>query len=282
MSLKKTLLVGCILIFSQSFAQNIQQQKAIGHMSKPILQAHVFVHKLAATSFTRSLPMFNYTYYAYGYCRNQDCSPQKIKAEIDGAKARMGAEFEKLLKNVKHYQTAIQHLQHIYRAGDLATISNGRSAQIILKLKLFITASDMTKAILYAARAYGQSEADLRYVITMVKDEYLRMCPSRDGRAPILPRPVVFAVVGYKYQNHWYFLNPENSSIDLSPIGFRLPYRLGFEVIYQYPLPMKGKTLTYAGAYEIGNFINGHHSNFFISATAAGTLDSKLTNLQCR
>jgi hypothetical protein len=249
---------------------------------KEIQDAFEAVHNQAKSSNVRNLFMLNYTYFAKGFCKDQDCSQAKIKTEIDFAKSKMGDDFLIYSQKETDYSAAIQNLQKSLSKGDLASLSGLRTFRQIYDHGIFATCVDFAKAVLGMSIENGFPESQLRMYVTMADDAYRKMCPSADGRQPIFPRPVVHTLVAYFDQNQWFALNVEDPSAVAIPLGSNLPTRLARSHQFTFPPLIAYQKLAYAGSYEPRHFIDGYPFEWLQSITAAGTLDVNTSALLCQ
>lgn len=239
------------------------------------------VHRSAGKSSVRNLFMFNYVYYAKGFCKDQDCSEKKIHTEMANAKLKMGDDFEKYHLEIDAYARAISYLQAQLPEGDLATLNGHRTYSQVLRSGVFVTCIDFAKAVMGKAIDLGFPKANLRMYVTMVRDAYKQMCPVPDGRMPILPRPVVHTLVAYQERGQWFALNVEDPQAIPLSLGTNLPDRLGIEHQFTFPALIAYQKLSYAGAYTAESFINGYPFAWLISITANGHLETDLTKVRC-
>jgi hypothetical protein len=246
-------------------------------MSLPVTEAH----NVAAKSRVRNLFMFNYAYYSLGLCKDQDCSPQKIKTEMEIAKQKMGADFPVEIQNVNHYGQAIKYLQTRHKRGDLATLSSYRTTADIFNAGIFTTCVDFSKAVMDRAIRHGYPAQYLGFFVMMIKSDYLKMCPKRDGQAPILPRPIVHTLVAYWQNGQWFGINVENPKLDVINLGPRLPNRLSREHVFTFPKLIANQNLVYAGTYDPKYFVNGYPLDWLISITASGYFQNDLKQVRC-
>src|SRR5262249_38389867 len=120
-----------------------------------IKRAFVKIHRAAAKSSIRNLFMFNYTYYAKGFCKDQDCSDTAVQAQTAAALSKMGDDFEKYKMNIDAYAKSISTLQSKLPSGDLATLSGERTYRQILDSGIFVSCVDFAKSIMGKAIDLG-------------------------------------------------------------------------------------------------------------------------------
>lgn len=235
----------------------------------------------AARSDVRNLFMFNYAYYSQGLCKDQDCSANRIDQEMASARDKMGDDFEKYRRHIGEYVQAIRELQSELPLGDLATLNGARSFSQIFKFGIFVTCVDFAKAVMGRAIDLGFSEPDIKFYVTMVEDGYRKMCPVPDGRAPILPRPVVHTLVAYRAAGKWNALNVEDPLAVPIELGTTLPNRLERRHQFTFPSLIAYQKLIYAGSYPANAILNGFQYSWLVSITANGSLDPDTDGLKC-
>jgi hypothetical protein len=251
-------------------------------MPAPITAAFLQTQDLASQSVVRNLFMFNYTYYANGFCGDQDCSAATVQAQMSAAQGKMGDDFGKYSQYQPIYAKAISALQSQLSAEDLGTLSMGRSYTQDMNYGAFVTCVDFAKVVMGRAIELGFPKENLMMYVTMVEDAYKKMCPATDGSKPILPRPTVHTMVAYKDGGEWYLLNVEDPEAMPIDLGAQLPARLGREHQFTFPALIAYQKLIFAGAYPADSFINGFPNNWLVSITADGQLETDLTALTCK
>lgn len=247
-----------------------------------IKSAFNYVHYVAAKSSVKNLFMFNYVYFAGRLCKDQDCSDQFIKGQLEGARMKMGDDFEKYYQHRTAYGYAIQNLQKGLSKGDLATLSGARSSDQILKNKIFVTCVDFAKAILSKSIENGFPEKDLKFYVLMNSEGYNKMCPGKaDGKAPVAARPIIHSLIAYKSQGNWYTLNVEDPEAVPSLLGPNLPARLNRDYQFTFPALIAYQPMKFAGAFDAKDFMNGYNFSWLLGITAAGKLESDPTKIKC-
>lgn len=269
-------LVPALMICTASATTN-----ANSDLPPSIKKAFAKVHRTAQSSSVRNLFMFNYAYYAKGLCKDQDCSEGKIQTEMNNAQAKMGDDFAKHLLNIDDYGRAIAFLQSKLAKGDLATVNGDRTYQQNLRAGVFVSCIDYAKAVMGKAIDYGFPKDDIKIYVTMNKDAYKVMCPAADGRAPVLPRPVVHTLIAYLNGGEWFALNVEDPDAIPIKIGTQLPDRLSREHQFTFPALVAYQKLIYAGSYPAESFINGFPYSWLVSITADGRLETDPSIVKC-
>ena len=266
-------------LFTFGFAANAY---ATEPMPKEIRKAFASVHKTAANTLVKNLFMFNYTYYSSQLCKDQDCSAENVKKQIDLAKAKLGDDLEKYSPHTDAYVRVITRLQNELPSGDLGTLSGSRTSKQILKNKIFITCIDFAKSFLAKAIELGFPEQDLKFYVLMNTDGYNKMCPNKaDGSKPVAARPVVHSLVAYKNNGQWYTLNVEDPEAVPSLVGTELPARLNRDYQFTFPALIAYQPMKYAGAFEPKDFVNGYNFGWLLGITAAGKLESDAAKIVC-
>jgi len=246
-----------------------------------IKRAMVQVHKEAEASHVRNLFMFNYVYYQNGFCKDQDCSAEKVRTEVENTKNKLGGDFDKHVPYTEDYAEAIKYLQEQLPTGDLPSLVSARSAEQIFEGGIFTTCVDFAKTVMAAAIENGFPANRLKMYVTMVKAGYEKMCPARDGRKPILPRPVVHTLVAFEKHGQWHAINVENPNPEIVPVGKDMPERLSREYEFPYPPLIANQKLLYAGAYRATDFVSGFPAPWLISITVNGRLETNTAKFKC-
>jgi hypothetical protein len=271
-----------LLVWIFTLAMTSLNASALEKMPKEIKRAFTGVHQAAATTSVKNLFMFNYTYFAGQFCKDQDCSVDNVAKQIDGAKAKLGDDLEKYSLHQAAYEKAIKRLQSDLPKGDLATLSGSRTADQVLKFKIFMTCVDFAKAVLLKALENGFAEADLKFYVLMNLDGYRKMCPGKaDGNKPVAPRPVIHSLVAYRTNGNWFTLNVEDPEAVPSLVGPDLPDRLGRDYQFTFPALIAYQPMTYAGAFEPKDFVNGYDFGWLLGITAAGKLEKDPAKIVC-
>jgi hypothetical protein len=239
------------------------------------------VHMLARRSKVRNLFMFNYTYYAKGFCKDQDCSATNLQQQMDIAKNKMGNDFEAYNLDIESYARAIKSLQSKLSSGDLATLVSQRSFQQIFDDRIFVSCVDFAKGVMGRALEMGFPKENLKIFVTMIEDAYLRMCPLRDGRQPTMPRPVVHTLVAYFVLGQWYALNVEDPNALPILLGTKLPERLSTHYQFTFPALIAYQKLIFAGAFPAEAFIGGYPLAWLVGITASGKLEADTNLVRC-
>jgi hypothetical protein len=275
---------GILLVATLGVALSAAAKPAQGNLaSLPPALAKAFqkVHRTAEASPVRNLFMFNYTYFADGLCRDQDCSEQKIETEKTNAKNKMGDDFLKYSPQLKAYSKSLSRILSQLPTRDMGTLTGQRTAAQVMESGAFVTCVDFAKAVLAKAIQYGFPQEDLRMYVVMNEEAYKKMCPVADGRQPILPRPVIHTLVAYRDQGQWYALNVEDPQAVAIPLGAELPKRLDRTHQFTFPALIAYQKLIYAGSFSPADFINGYNVNWLLSMTAAGKLESNPSLVTC-
>lgn len=280
----KVLVSLCVFGFSFQCPANMKSMDKDFHSVDLPFSLHLAlrdVHRTARNSDIRNLFMFNYTYYANGFCKDQDCSEQKIKIEKASAREKMGDDFNKFEPHEGRYREAISFLQSRLKLGDLSSLHGQRSYLHIDRVGIYVSCVDFAKAVMGKAIEYGFPGEQLFLYVTMAEEGYKKMCPAADGSRPVLPRPLVHTLIAYQWKNKWYALNVEDPETQPLNLGSTLSKRLEIKHQFTFPALVAYQKLIYAGAFPAHKFINGYPWSWLVSITAAGKLELDPSSVKC-
>jgi hypothetical protein len=280
--IKRVALVLGLVVFSAAYADTPASTLNPQIIPVPLIKAFQDVQLAAANAPLTSLYMFKYVYFNAGFCKDQDCSPATVSSSIALFKQLMGSDFPTLNQKYDLYVNEIRQSQLESKTGDADSLLSWRNPTDILTRGTFFTCIDYAKVIAAKALANGLDPRDLKFYWTMEEAAYLKMCPTRNGQAALLPRPTVHTVIAYRMKRKWYIMNSQNPNPEIIPMGESLPEeRLSRRFVFPLPALVGGQVLTFAGTYDFARFIDGFPGQWIANITASGIPSSNPNDFVC-
>lgn len=273
----KKMLVAFLLGTQFSLVQAKSPEQNFNFLPPPLQKAYLEVLQSAKKQKINSR-VFNFAYFKFGFCRT--CDPAQVQSELNKIKDEMtslGEPLQTLLsqRSLELHRQEVLFSSQQTQAQDLLSLRLARSAQQAFERSVFMNCLDYAKAIALRAFHYGLPFSELGFYWTMEQRAYEKMCPSREGQPPVLPRPFVHTLLAFKKDHRWYALNPEmnveSPLVELFPLGLQPPLRLTRTHQVQFPPLAAGKPLFAAGVFRFEPFLLGPlGAQLLLNVTASG------------
>jgi len=293
--MKRSLLTIHVILFlfaKSAYANQTPIERALPHdLPSPLRKAIIAVVNQSSTQIIDQR-MFNYAYYKFNFCK--ECSEDFKLSELNKLdNTLLASESRENLDKLFSKQSLEKHKFEVEQSfkdsasKDLLSVRLSKTGEEAFSRNTFLNCLDYAKAVSSLAQKNGMNPNDLKFMWTVDKSVYQKMCPSAEGQKAIMPRPFVHTLLAYRQKGQWYAINveinPKKPQIDMFHLGNTLPQRLTKEYQINYPLIAAHKPLLLAGFFDFNQALMMRiPSQVFVNITASGEINNSPDGFVCK